>query len=131
MRYEGREALIVGLGESGKAAARFLAARGARIAVTDMRTEEQLAEPLAEPLAIAVPVVLLRPLSRRFGRPGAASLAAGAAGGRVWAPAASVAPLRPPGGTELGRPGLAPASSPASPPPLLPARLCVVAACAD
>ena len=48
MRYEGREALIVGLGESGKAAARFLAARGARVAVTDMRTEEQLAEPLAE-----------------------------------------------------------------------------------
>ena len=48
MRYEGREALIVGLGESGKAAARFLHTRGARIAVTDMRSEEQLEGALAE-----------------------------------------------------------------------------------
>ena len=48
MRYEGREALIVGLGESGKAAARFLAARGARIAITDARGEAELADALAE-----------------------------------------------------------------------------------
>ncbi|MEZ5396301.1 MAG: UDP-N-acetylmuramoyl-L-alanine--D-glutamate ligase [Bryobacterales bacterium] len=48
MRYEGREALIVGLGESGKAAARFLAARGASVAITDSRSEAQLASALAE-----------------------------------------------------------------------------------
>ncbi len=48
MRLEGRSALIVGLGESGKAAARFLAARGARVAVTDLRSEAQLADALSE-----------------------------------------------------------------------------------
>ena len=48
MRYEGRAALIVGLGESGKAAARFLADRGARVAVTDTHDEQQLSEALRE-----------------------------------------------------------------------------------
>jgi UDP-N-acetylmuramoylalanine--D-glutamate ligase len=48
MRYRGRAALIVGLGESGKAAARFLAARGARVAVTDARGQAELAGALAE-----------------------------------------------------------------------------------
>ena len=48
MKYDGRAALIVGLGESGKAAARFLASRGARIAITDSRTQDQLAAALAE-----------------------------------------------------------------------------------
>jgi len=42
MRYQGQNVLIVGLGESGKAAVRFFAERGASVTVTDSRTEEQL-----------------------------------------------------------------------------------------
>jgi len=44
MNAEGKRVLIVGLGESGKAAAHFFAAQGAIVTATDQRTEEQLRE---------------------------------------------------------------------------------------
>lgn len=43
MRYDGRRVLTMGLGESGKAAARFFASRGARVTANDARGEEALA----------------------------------------------------------------------------------------
>ena len=43
MTYEGKRALVVGLGESGKAAARFLVARGALVTLNDSRGEDVLA----------------------------------------------------------------------------------------
>ncbi|MEK6606528.1 MAG: UDP-N-acetylmuramoyl-L-alanine--D-glutamate ligase [Myxococcota bacterium] len=42
MSFAGRSVLVVGFGRSGLAAARFLARRGARVTVTDMRTEAEL-----------------------------------------------------------------------------------------
>ncbi len=42
--YENKRVLIVGLGESGKAAARFFAARGARVSATDARAADELRE---------------------------------------------------------------------------------------
>lgn len=48
MRYDGQRVLAVGLGESGKAAVRFFAERGARVTATDSRGEEQLSETVAE-----------------------------------------------------------------------------------
>lgn len=43
MRLKGKNVLVVGLGRSGLAATRFLADRGARVAVTDQRPEAELA----------------------------------------------------------------------------------------
>ena len=48
MRLEGKNVLVVGLGESGKAAARFAAARGAAVTVTDRRSAGELAEAAEE-----------------------------------------------------------------------------------
>ena len=48
MTFRGKHALVVGLGESGKAAARFLAARGARVAVADRRSDAGNAAAMAE-----------------------------------------------------------------------------------
>ena len=42
MTFEGKRVLVVGLGESGRAAARFLTARGAVVAATDNQPEEKL-----------------------------------------------------------------------------------------
>ncbi|MBI2982491.1 MAG: UDP-N-acetylmuramoyl-L-alanine--D-glutamate ligase [Deltaproteobacteria bacterium] len=42
MRLKGKNVLVVGLGRSGRAAARFLLDRGAHVAVTDQKSEEQL-----------------------------------------------------------------------------------------
>ncbi len=42
MDFEGKRVLVVGLGESGRAAARFLAARGAVVSATDNQPEEKL-----------------------------------------------------------------------------------------
>ncbi|MEX2301904.1 MAG: UDP-N-acetylmuramoyl-L-alanine--D-glutamate ligase [Bryobacterales bacterium] len=42
MTFEGKRVLVVGLGESGRAAARFLTARGALVAATDNQPEEKL-----------------------------------------------------------------------------------------
>ena len=42
MRYDGQKVLIVGLGESGKAAVRFFAERGASVTVADSRAEGEL-----------------------------------------------------------------------------------------
>jgi UDP-N-acetylmuramoylalanine--D-glutamate ligase len=53
MQLRGRKALVVGLGKSGVAAARLLAARGARVAVTDDKRVDELAavlEGLREPV---------------------------------------------------------------------------------
>ena len=48
MRLEGKNVLVVGLGESGKAAARFAAARGATVTVTDRRSAAELGEAAEE-----------------------------------------------------------------------------------
>ncbi|HUG82885.1 MAG TPA: UDP-N-acetylmuramoyl-L-alanine--D-glutamate ligase [Bryobacterales bacterium] len=48
MRLEGKNVLVVGLGESGKAAARFAAARGAAVTVTDRRSAAELGEAVEE-----------------------------------------------------------------------------------
>ena len=42
MQLAGRKALVVGLGKSGVAAARLLAARGASVAVADDKKREEL-----------------------------------------------------------------------------------------
>src|SRR5256885_16652610 len=49
MQLEGRKAVVVGLGKSGVAAARLLAARGARVAVADDKPLAEL-EPVLEGL---------------------------------------------------------------------------------
>ncbi len=41
---QGKRVLVVGLGKSGVASALFLAAQGARVAVSDAKTEEQLTQ---------------------------------------------------------------------------------------
>ncbi len=48
MQVAGRRALVVGLGKSGVAAARLLAAQGARVAVADDKGSEALAESLEQ-----------------------------------------------------------------------------------
>ena len=48
MDYRNKNILVVGLAKTGVACARFLASKGARVAVTDMRSESALAGPLAE-----------------------------------------------------------------------------------
>jgi UDP-N-acetylmuramoylalanine--D-glutamate ligase len=40
--YEGKRVLVVGLGESGKAAVRFFHSRGARVTVADRRSAAEL-----------------------------------------------------------------------------------------
>src|SRR5918911_3042760 len=54
MQLAGRKALVVGLGKSGVAAARLLAARGARVAVADDKDEAAVA-PALEQLRSAAP----------------------------------------------------------------------------
>ena len=54
MQLAGRKAVVVGLGKSGVAAARLLAARGARVAVTDDKRVDELAavlESIREPVS--------------------------------------------------------------------------------
>ncbi len=46
--YENKRVLVVGLGESGKAAARFFAARGARVVLNDARHADDLKETVEE-----------------------------------------------------------------------------------
>ena len=53
MHLAGRNALVVGLGKSGIAAARLLAARGARVALADDKTPDELAGALAEMRAVS------------------------------------------------------------------------------
>lgn len=48
MKWEGKRVLVVGLGESGKAAARYAAARGARVSATDRRSLSELGETVEE-----------------------------------------------------------------------------------
>jgi UDP-N-acetylmuramoylalanine--D-glutamate ligase len=48
MDYSNKKILVVGLAKTGVACARFLASKGARVTVTDMRSEAALAGPLAE-----------------------------------------------------------------------------------
>ncbi|HEY5523482.1 MAG TPA: UDP-N-acetylmuramoyl-L-alanine--D-glutamate ligase, partial [Desulfuromonadaceae bacterium] len=48
MDYRNKKILVVGLAKTGVACARFLASKGARVTVTDMRSETALAGPLAE-----------------------------------------------------------------------------------
>jgi len=48
MELKGKNTLVVGLAKTGVACARFLASKGARVTVTDMRSEASLAGPLAE-----------------------------------------------------------------------------------
>jgi UDP-N-acetylmuramoylalanine--D-glutamate ligase len=48
MDYRNKKILVVGLAKTGVACARFLASKGARVTVTDMRSEEALTGQLAE-----------------------------------------------------------------------------------
>jgi len=48
MKWEGKRVLVVGLGESGKAAARYATARGARVTATDRRSLSELGETAEE-----------------------------------------------------------------------------------
>jgi UDP-N-acetylmuramoylalanine--D-glutamate ligase len=48
MELKNKNILVVGLAKTGVACARFLASKGARVTVTDMRNEAQLAGPLGE-----------------------------------------------------------------------------------
>ncbi|MDO9309865.1 MAG: UDP-N-acetylmuramoyl-L-alanine--D-glutamate ligase [Deltaproteobacteria bacterium] len=48
MELKNKKILVVGLAKTGVACARFLASKGARVTVTDLRNETQLAGPLAE-----------------------------------------------------------------------------------
>jgi UDP-N-acetylmuramoylalanine--D-glutamate ligase len=64
MKLEGQKVLVVGLGESGKAAARFLAAQGSRVTVTDRRGEAELESAAAEVRALGARLELgAHPLS--------------------------------------------------------------------
>ena len=54
MNLENQRVLVVGLGESGKAAARFLASRGAVVAATDLLPERKLASTAQELRALGV-----------------------------------------------------------------------------
>src|SRR3954465_14296481 len=44
LQLEGKRALVVGLGKSGVAAALFLRAQGARVTVSDSKSEQQLSK---------------------------------------------------------------------------------------
>ena len=48
MELKNKNTLVVGLAKTGVACARFLASKGARVTITDMRSEAALAGPLAE-----------------------------------------------------------------------------------
>ena len=48
MRWQGKRVLVVGLGASGKAAARFAAVRGAQVTATDRRPQSELSEAAEE-----------------------------------------------------------------------------------
>ncbi|MDD2540420.1 MAG: UDP-N-acetylmuramoyl-L-alanine--D-glutamate ligase [Desulfuromonadaceae bacterium] len=48
MQLKGKNTLVVGLAKTGVACARILASKGARVTVTDMRSETDLAGPLTE-----------------------------------------------------------------------------------
>ncbi len=56
MELKGRRILVVGMGKSGLAAARFLRARGAVVTVSDARPSTLLAGPIAELLAMGAAV---------------------------------------------------------------------------
>src|SRR3990167_5990695 len=56
MELKGRQALVVGLARTGAAAARFLAARGARVAVSELKPEPAVAAGAAALRALGVTV---------------------------------------------------------------------------
>ena len=45
-KFKGKRVLVVGFGKSGVSAARFMAAEGARVTVTDMKQKTELADML-------------------------------------------------------------------------------------
>jgi UDP-N-acetylmuramoylalanine--D-glutamate ligase len=58
MNLERKRALVVGLGRSGEAAAKFLAARGAQVAATDAKTEDRLGAVVGELRSLGVRLYL-------------------------------------------------------------------------
>lgn len=54
MELSGKRVLVVGLGKSGVSAARFLAASGARVSVTDEKKESELSESLSQLKHLAI-----------------------------------------------------------------------------
>ncbi len=58
MKLDGQKALIVGLGASGREAARFLASRGAAVTATDLQSASELAPAVEELNALNVRLVL-------------------------------------------------------------------------
>jgi UDP-N-acetylmuramoylalanine--D-glutamate ligase len=66
MEVAGKRVLVVGLGKSGVAAARFLAARGARVTVSDSRPEAELGQALPELLDRGITVETGRHGERTF-----------------------------------------------------------------
>jgi UDP-N-acetylmuramoylalanine--D-glutamate ligase len=57
MNMDGKNVLIVGLGRSGAAAARFAAAKGARVTVNDAADPQALAASVQEMTALGIPVI--------------------------------------------------------------------------
>lgn len=60
MQFTNKKAVVMGLAKTGVASARFLASRGARVIVTDMREPEALAPQLAELAGLEIRQVLGR-----------------------------------------------------------------------
>ena len=66
MVYKDKKTLVVGLAKTGVACARFLASKGARVTVTDMRSEAALAETLAELSGFDIALELERHVEATF-----------------------------------------------------------------
>ena len=66
MELAGKNILVVGLARTGVAVVRFLAQRGARVTVTDLRDEAALAGPLGELAGLPVTYVLGRHVEADF-----------------------------------------------------------------
>ncbi len=66
MTWQGKRVLVVGLGKSGSAAARFLLARGASVAVTDTRSADELGPAAAALEGLPVELHLGRQTEKLF-----------------------------------------------------------------
>ena len=65
-KFKGKRVLVVGFGKSGVSAARFMAAEGARVTVTDMKQKTELAESVAACADLKIEYELGRHNGRTF-----------------------------------------------------------------